>query len=235
MKTILHKANTRGHINHEWLDTWHTFSFANYYNEERIQFGKLRVINDDTIMGGGGFGTHPHDNMEIITIVLDGALEHKDSMNNNGIIKANEIQVMSAGTGIFHSEYNHSDTELVQLLQIWVFPNQRNVEPRYDQMSLNFLDRKNTLQQVVSPNLNNKGLWIHQDAWFYRGYFEKGKETSYKLHDSKNGVYCFIIDGEIEMGNYNLQKRDGVGIYDTINFTLSAKADSEVLIIEVPL
>ena len=235
METILHKTHTRGHVNHGWLDTWHTFSFADYYNTDRIHFGKLRVINDDTILGGGGFGTHPHDNMEIITIVLDGALEHKDSMGNAGVINAGEIQVMSAGTGIRHSEFNHSKTEPVQLLQIWVFPREDNVEPRYDQLTLQPQERKNKLQQIVSPNKDDEGLWIHQDAWFYRGYFEAEQEVKYQINQLNNGAYIFIIDGTLKIGNNTLNKRDGMGLSDCSEFSIKVVNPAEVLIMEIPV
>jgi len=172
--TILHKANSRGDANHGWLHSRHTFSFANYYNPERVQFGVLRVLNDDYVEAGMGFGTHPHDNMEIISIPLEGDLEHKDSMGNIAVIKKGDVQVMSAGTGITHSEYNKNKDKPVKLLQIWVFPNTKNVKPRYDQISLNLADRHNQLQQLVSPNADDGSIWIYQDAWFHLGKFDQG-------------------------------------------------------------
>lgn len=181
MKTVLHKADTRGHANYGWLDTRHTFSFANYFNPERIQFGTLRVLNDDIVEGGKGFGTHPHDNMEIISIALNGDLEHKDSMGNTHIISKNDIQVMSAGRGIYHSEYNRNLDRPSNFLQIWIFPNKENVEPRYDQKTFSPEDRKNKLQQVLSPYPEDEGVWIHQDAWFHMGNFEKGIQVEYQL------------------------------------------------------
>jgi len=177
--TVLHKADSRGDANHGWLHSKHTFSFASYYNPERMNFGVLRVLNDDTVAGGMGFGTHPHDNMEIISIPLSGDLEHKDSMNNVTVIKNGDIQVMSAGTGIQHSEYNKNKDSEVKFLQIWVFPNKKNVTPRYDQITLNIADRKNKLQQILSPNSDDDGVWIHQNAWFHLANFDKGTTTNY--------------------------------------------------------
>ena len=178
---ILHKADTRGNANHGWLQSRHTFSFANYYNPERMNFGALRVLNDDSVAAGMGFGTHPHDNMEIISIPLEGDLEHKDSMGNISVIKHGDIQVMSAGTGIFHSEYNKNKDRLVKFLQIWVFPDKKNVTPRYDQITLDLADRHNKLQQILSPDAEDTGVWIHQKAWFHLGKFEKGISTEYKI------------------------------------------------------
>ncbi len=182
MKSLLHKSETRGHANHDWLNTYHSFSFANYYNPNQMNFGVLRVLNDDTIAGGEGFGMHPHDNMEIITIPLEGDLEHKDSMNNVGIIKQGEIQVMSAGTGVYHSEYNKNADRELKLLQIWVIPNVRNVKPRYDQISIKEIEKNNTFFQILSPNEDDEGVSIHQDAWFSLGNFEAGKNENYRLN-----------------------------------------------------
>ena len=189
--TVLHKADTRGHANHGWLDSHHTFSFANYYNPERMSFGVLRVLNDDRVDSGKGFGKHPHDNMEIISIALEGDLEHKDSMGNTAVIKKGDIQVMSAGTGISHSEYNRNEDQLTKFLQIWVLPNKKNVTPRYDQISLNANDRHNKLQQVLSPNANDEGVWIHQDAWFHMGDYDKDFQTDYTLK-KKEMVYMYL-------------------------------------------
>ena len=177
--TILHKAKTRGHANHGWLNSYHSFSFSSYYNPDRMHFGALRVLNDDTVDAGMGFGTHPHDNMEIISIPLEGDLEHKDSMNNVAVIKNGDIQAMSAGTGIYHSEYNKDRAHRVKFLQIWVYPDKKNVEPRYDQITLNLEDRHNKLQQILSPNADDEGVWIHQNAWFHLGKFDKGISTEY--------------------------------------------------------
>ena len=169
MKTVLHKADTRGHANHGWLDTHHSFSFANYHNPERMHFGVLRVLNDDRVAEGRGFGTHPHDNMEIISIPLEGDLEHKDSMGNVAVIKEGDVQVLSAGTGISHSEYNMNQDSEVKFLQIWVFPNKKQVEPRYDQISVRDIEKENQLYQILSPSMDDQGVWIHQNAWFSLG------------------------------------------------------------------
>jgi len=235
MKNIIHKAETRGYANHGWLKSYHTFSFANYRNEERVHFGVLRVLNDDIVAGGNGFGMHPHDNMEIITIPLEGTLEHKDSMGNTGLIQKNEIQVMSAGTGVFHSEKNASQDDDVKLLQIWVFPSKRQVTPRYDQIKLNPVDRVNKLQQILSPSPEDEGVWIHQDAWFHLGNFENGFETKYTLKNPNNGVYAFVISGEVTINNENLNTRDGMGIWGISELELAANTDSEILLMEIPM
>ena len=233
---LIHKAATRGHADHGWLRTNHTFSFADYYNPERVHFGALRVLNDDYIAGGMGFGTHPHDNMEIITIPLEGDLEHKDSMGNGTVIKHGDIQVMSAGTGITHSEYNHNKTKPVQLLQIWVFPNKRNVTPRYDQITLDVNERRNKLQQILSPNSDDEGVWIHQDAWFHIGRFDQNFETTYTWKKQGNGVYVFVIKGDITVNGTALNERDGSGIWNTDTMTIQANsANAELLIMEVPM
>ncbi len=234
--TILHKAETRGHANHGWLDSHHTFSFANYYNPERMGFGALRVLNDDCVDPGMGFGKHPHDNMEIISIPLSGDLEHKDSMGNVAVIKSGDIQVMSAGTGITHSEYNKNTDSLAKFLQIWVNPNQRNVKPRYDQITLDLSERHNKLQQIVSPYQDDEGVWIHQNAWFHLGVFDKDFESDYRLKMAGNGVYAFVINGHFTIENNILGARDGLGITDTTNFRLKSDSqDSEILLIEVPM
>jgi len=234
--TVLHKAETRGHANHGWLDSHHTFSFANYYNPERMHFGVLRVLNDDRIDPGTGFGTHPHDNMEIISIPLEGDLEHKDSMNNVAVIKNGDIQVMSAGTGIYHSEYNKNKDKLSKFLQIWVFPNKKNVKPRYDQMTLNLADRENKLQQIISPNADDAGVWIHQDAWFHLGKFDAKKGSDYVIKRKGNGVYAFVISGSFTVGGIELKNRDGLGIWDTDKFNIVANSpNSEILLMDVPM
>lgn len=233
---IHHSANSRGHANHGWLDSYHTFSFANYYNPERVNFGSLRVLNDDVISGGMGFDMHPHDNMEIISIPLEGALEHKDSMGTVSIIKSGDIQVMSAGSGIYHSEYNHSTDSDGKFLQIWVFPNEVNVNPRYDQKSLKVSERINCFQQIVSPNKNDERLWIHQNAWFYLGTFDKDYTVEYNLKRNGNGVYLFVIKGNFSIDNYLLNPRDGLGVTDfDILKIVSKSSDSELLIMEVPM
>lgn len=235
MKTVLHKANTRGHVNHGWLDSNHTFSFANYYNPQRMNFGVLRVLNDDRVMAGRGFGTHPHDNMEIISIPLDGDLEHKDSMGNVAVIKKGDVQVMSAGTGIFHSEYNKNSDKEVKFLQIWLFPNKRDVNPRYDQISLNNEETNDRLMQILSPNQDDEGVWIHQNAWFHMGNLSKGKSVEYKIKDSRNGVYAFIIDGDVSIEGQELNRRDGYGVWDTDKINIDAISNARVLLMEVPM
>ena len=233
--TVLHKAATRGHANHGWLNSYHTFSFANYYDPERVHFGALRVLNDDTVEAGMGFGTHPHDNMEIISIPLEGDLEHKDSMGNVTVIKNGDIQVMSAGTGIHHSEYNKNKDRRVKFLQIWVFPNQKKVSPRYDQITLNVDDRHNKLQQVLSPNADDEGVWIHQNAWFHLGKFDKGVSTEYNLKAPDNGVYAFILSGDVTINGQGLNTRDGYGIWDVEKLSVRADSDAEFLLMEVPM
>jgi len=234
--TILHKAETRGHANHGWLDSHHTFSFANYHNPDRMHFGVLRVLNDDRVDAGMGFGTHPHDNMEIISIPLEGDLEHKDSMGNTTIIKKGDIQAMSAGTGIFHSEYNKNSDRLTKFLQIWIYPNKKNVTPRYDQISLNLDDRHNKLQQILSPNADDAGVWIHQDAWFHLGTFDKDIQSVYNLKKAGNGIYAFVLKGDFTIGNISLNERDGLGIWDTDAIDIIAVSEgAEILLMEVPM
>lgn len=233
--TVIHKAETRGHANHGWLNSYHTFSFANYHNPERIHFGKLRVLNDDTVEAGMGFGTHPHENMEIISIPLEGDLEHKDSMGNVTVIKNGEVQVMSAGTGITHSEYNKNKDERVKFLQIWVFPNKKNVQPRYDQITLIPAERQNRLQQILSPNPDDDGVWIHQNAWFYLGKLEKDFRAEYNLKAQGNGVYVFILSGNVTINEQALNSRDGFGIWDINKISLLANSEAEILLMEVPM
>jgi len=234
-KTILHKSSTRGHADHGWLNSYHTFSFANYHNPERIHFGALRVLNDDTVSAARGFGTHPHENMEIISIPLEGDLEHKDSMGNTTIIKQGDIQVMSAGSGVQHSEYNKNTDVPVKFLQIWVFPNKKNVTPRYDQFSLNKEDRHNKLQQIISPNQNDEGLWIYQNAWFHLGKFDKGFSADYQFKNEKNGLYIFVLKGDIQVNDQILNARDGYGIWETGKINIKADSDAEFLLMEVPM
>jgi redox-sensitive bicupin YhaK (pirin superfamily) len=235
MKTILHKANTRGRANHGWLDSHHTFSFAGYHDSTRVNFGALRVLNDDIVKGGGGFGQHPHDNMEIISIPLKGALEHGDNTGGGGIIKSGEVQIMSAGSGIAHSERNASKSEDVNFLQIWVFPKVRNIEPRYDQKLFSPADRLNKFQTVVSPEENPNSLWINQDAWFSIGRLSKGFSTEYAVNKITSGVYAFVLEGEVTINGQKLNRRDGLGVWETDKITLSSDSDSEVLLIEVPM
>ena len=233
--TVLHKANTRGHADHGWLQANFSFSFGSWYNPERVQFGALRVLNDDIIGEGMGFGTHPHDNMEIITIPLEGDLAHKDSMGNAATIKNGDVQVMSAGTGIQHSEFNPNANLKTKSLQIWVFPNKRNVTPRYQQISLNKEDRNNRLQQILSPNPDDDGVWIHQDAWFHMGKFDKGTTTTYTIKKEGNGVYAFILSGTLTINGQELDTRDGFGIWDVTTLDIKMITDAEILLLEVPM
>ncbi|HPQ33801.1 MAG TPA: pirin family protein [Tenuifilaceae bacterium] len=236
MKTIFHKASSRGDANHGWLHSRHTFSFANYYDPERIHFGALRVLNDDFVAPGEGFGTHPHDNMEIVSIPLEGDLEHRDSMGNISVIKHGDIQVMSAGSGITHSEYNKNNDKPVKFLQIWIFPNKKNVTPRYDQITLNANDRHNKFQQILSPNPDDEGVWIHQNAWFHLGRFYEGVSTEYKLKLNGNGIYIFVIKGDFSVEEFELGERDGVEITESNSIKIVSKsAESEMLIMEVPM
>ena len=235
MKKIFHPASSRGAADHGWLQAKHSFSFANYYNSERVQFGALRVLNDDIIAPGMGFGTHPHDNMEIITIPLDGTLEHKDSLDNIGVIETDEIQVMSAGSGVYHSEYNKNKDQSVSLLQIWVFPNKKNVTPRYDQKNIKDLKKVNSFYPIVTPNQNGPGMWIHQDAWFHLGEFDKETRINYNINKKGNGVYAFLIEGSVQIDGESLEKRDALGIWNTEKFELLANQNSRILLIEVPL
>lgn len=232
---ILHKADSRGKADHGWLKSFHTFSFASYYNPDRMHFGVLRVLNDDSVSPGMGFGTHPHDNMEIISIPLEGDLEHKDSMGNTAVIRNGDIQVMSAGTGIQHSEYNRNRDRTVKFLQIWVFPNKRNVTPRYDQITLKSEDRKNKLQQILSPSPDDEGVWIHQDAWFHLGEFDQGISSTYTIKKQGNGVYAFVLSGEWTINGQKLSPRDGLGIWDTGSLQLTAYSKGEILLMEVPM
>ncbi len=235
MNTVLHKADTRGFADHGWLKSNHTFSFANYYNPERVHFGTLRVLNDDKVAGGKGFGTHPHDNMEIISIPLAGDLEHKDSMGNVAVIKQGDVQVMSAGTGISHSEYNKNEDDEVQFLQIWVFPNKKNAEPRYDQAAIEDLIKDNEISQILSPTEEDQGVWIHQDAWFSIANFTEDTELQYDFHREGNGLYAFVLEGNLSIGEQELSKRDGYGVWDTDNITVNGKTGSKLLLMEVPM
>ena len=235
MKTVLHTATSRGHAYHGWLNTYHTFSFANYYDPERVHFGALRVLNDDTIAEGEGLDTHPHDNMEIITIPLHGAVEHKDSMRNSEIIRSGEVQVMSAGTGIFHSEFSKDGFGDTSLLQIWVFPNKKNVSPRYDQISLADVAKKDELYQVLSPNPDDQGVWIHQNAWFHLGDLTEGWTGEYTLKNPGDGVYFFVIEGEAEVAGQKLNRRDGFGVWETDIISIKATKQTQLLLMEVPM
>ena len=235
MKKIIHKAESRGHYDYGWLKTNYTFSFSNYYDPERVNFGMLRVLNDDTIEGGQGFGTHPHNDMEIVTIPLEGAVAHKDSTGGEGVIYPDEIQVMSAGTGIQHSEFNHLNDGTTKLLQLWIFPDKKGHTPRYNQKFFDEKDRKNKLQFIVTPEQKNDNLWLNQNAYLALTDLEKDKSVNYKIHTKGNGVYLFLIDGKISFDEETLSKRDAIGIWETDEFSITAKEDSKILLIEVPM
>ena len=235
MKTILHKANSRGYAQYGWLDSYHSFSFADYHNPDRMNFGMLRVLNDDCVAPGNGFGTHPHSNMEIISIPLAGDLEHKDSMGNVAIIREGDVQALSAGTGIYHSEYNKNKDQEVRFLQIWIFPKLKQVAPRYDQVSLKSIEKKNQFYQILSPNPADQGVLIHQDAWFHLGKFQSGTGDTYWLKQSGNGVYAFVLEGSLVIEGQVLYKRDGFGLWEADSFEMRATTDSKVLLMEVPM
>ena len=235
MNSVLHKANTRGNANHGWLKANHSFSFANYYNPERMHFGVLRVLNDDTIAPGRGFGTHPHDNMEIITIPLEGDLKHEDNMGNGTVIKNGDIQVMSAGTGITHSEFNANKNSEVKLLQIWLFPNKKNVEPRYDQIEIKSISKTNEFNQILSPFKDDQGVWIHQNAWFQLGSFDKSTAIDYNIKKETNGLYIFMIEGQAKVNDQDLYLRDGYGLWNTEEVKIQAEKDSKILMMDVPM
>ena len=234
MKTILHKAATRGHADHGWLDTYHTFSFASYFNPERVHFGALRVLNDDKVAPSEGFGMHPHQNMEVISIPLKGYLRHGDSIENSSVITPGTIQVMSTGTGIYHSEYDDSATEPLEFLQIWVFPKKENTKPKYDHFDIRHAVKRNELSLIVSPE-GNAPASILQDAWFSIGKLDKGVKKTYDMHREDTGVYVFVIEGQANVSGTVLSRRDGMGIYDTNSVAIEALEDSEILLIEVPM
>lgn len=236
MNMTIHKANTRGYADHGWLKTNHTFSFASYYDENRMNFGMLRVLNDDIVEGGMGFGKHPHNNMEIVSIPLSGALEHKDSMGHIEVIKEGEVQIMSAGTGVLHSEYNHSKTDDVNFLQIWVLPKERNIKPRYEQKNINDADAKNKFLTIVSPDeKDDNAVWINQDAYFSITRSDAGTEISYDIKQKGNGVYIFVIEGDVTIDGNNLGRRDGIGIEGAEKVRIKSNSDSRLLAIEIPM
>ncbi|MBI1341746.1 MAG: pirin family protein [Terrimonas sp.] len=236
MTTTIHRAATRGHADHGWLNSYHSFSFAGYYNPERMHFGALRVLNDDTVAGGMGFGTHPHDNMEIISIPTFGELEHKDNMGNVQVIQEGDVQVMSAGTGIQHAEKNKNSDKEVRFFQIWVFPNKKNVQPRYDQQKFSPEEKSNKLLTVVSPiGSQDGGVQIHQDAWFSLGKLDKDLHLQYALKKTGNGVYAFVIEGEVTIYGEKLGRRDGMGITGTETIEIMADSSTELLLMEIPV
>lgn len=234
MDTVVHKSDKRGFADHGWLRSRHSFSFAGYYNPERVHFGALRVLNDDKVAGGQGFGTHPHDNMEIISIPLSGDLEHRDSTGRSEVIRQGDVQIMSAGSGLRHSEYNHNKDKSVEFLQIWVFPKERDITPRYEQRSYRATDRVNRFQTVVSPK-GGEALTINQDAWFSLGDLEKGSSLDYQLNKEGNGLYAFVLTGEATIAGESLNTRDAVGITDAQRVNITADTDTEILLMEVPM
>lgn len=234
-QTILHKANTRNIADHGWLKSFQTFSFGMNYDPDRVQFGALRVLNDDIVDGGMGFGEHPHDNMEIISISLEGSLQHEDSMKNVAIIEPGEIQVMSAGTGIYHKEFNKNPDQPVKFLQIWLFPNQRNVSPRYQQKRYDTLLKPNEFTQILSPEKDLNSVWIYQDAWFHIGRFEAGVKLRHPLKNKENGIYVFVIKGSLKINGQELEERDGYGLWETESIEVETSAASEILLMEVPM
>lgn len=235
MNMVIHRSETRGHANHGWLDTYHTFSFGIYHDPSRMHFGMLRVLNDDFVIGGAGFGKHGHDNMEIISIPLQGSLAHSDSTGNEGIISTGDVQIMSAGSGIQHAEYNASETDIVNFLQIWIFPKERNIKPRYDQLSFTTEDLRNQLRQVVSSEPSDTMLWINQDAALYLGEFDTAANITHTLQSAQHGVYLFIIEGSVTLDDITLNKRDGIGIHDARELFLHIHEQTTVLLIEVPM
>ena len=235
MKKIIHRAEDRGYADHGWLKAHHSFSFADYRDMSQVHFGELRVLNDDSIAPGMGFGKHPHDNMEIVTIPLAGAVKHGDSMGNQGIINAGDVQIMSAGTGVVHSEFNASPSEFLNLFQIWVFPKIRNIEPRYDQKTFSPDGRKGKFQVLVSPDKADGSMWVNQDVWFVRGDFAKGEEVSYAPELKTNGLYLMVITGEVQVAGETLKKRDAIGLWELDKADIKMDSDTELLIIDVPM
>ena len=235
MNIMIHKSESRGHANHGWLDTFHTFSFGMYHEPSRIHFGMLRVLNDDFVIGGAGFGKHNHDNMEIISIPLQGSLAHSDSTGNEGVISTGDVQIMSAGSGIQHAEYNASETELVNFLQLWIIPKEKNIQPRYDQLSFTKEQLRNQLRPIVSATEKEGTLWINQDAELYLGEFDASIEISHDIKSANHGIYIFVIEGSLTIGDITLNKRDGIGIYDTDSVLATVHKQSKLLLIEVPI
>lgn len=237
MKTMIYPAENRGHANHGWLNARHSFSFAHWYDPTKIHFGALRVLNDDEVAPGMGFGKHPHDNMEIITLVQEGALEHKDSMGNGSVMRANDVQVMSAGTGVFHSEMNHSKSDAVKLFQIWVFPDKGNVTPRYDQKTFSPEGRKNQWQEIIKPDTqtNGEAIFIHQQAWFSLTDLDAGKSLTYENKKNGNGAYVFVIDGDAEVNGNKLKRRDAIGISEYEKFEINAVSNTRILVMDIPM
>ena len=235
MKTIVHPASERGFASRGWLKSYHSFSFSQYHDPEKMNFGLLRVLNDDFVEQGMGFGSHGHDNMEIVSIPLEGALKHNDSTGREAVIQSGDVQIMSAGTGMQHSEFNNSSSEAVKFLQIWVFPKQKDITPRYEQKSFTEEEKKNKFLTVVSPEENVDSIWINQDAWFSLTNLDAGEKLNYDLHARDNGAYIFVIEGHIEAVNQDLKDRDALGVYEIDSVAISAKTNAKVLVIEVPM
>jgi redox-sensitive bicupin YhaK (pirin superfamily) len=235
MKKVIHRSESRGQADHGWLKARHTFSFAGYHNPKRLHFGVLRVLNDDLIAPGGGFDLHPHQNMEIITIPLKGKLEHKDNLGHGSVIKAGDVQVMSAGTGVYHSEFNPDEETILNLLQIWVFPREKNVKPRYQQQNFDIDSQPDKLHQVVSPKPDDDGLWVHQDVWFNLAKASAGKQLTYQLHNPDHGIYIFVIEGEIVTDGEHLKERDAIGIQSLSTVDIEIRKDARVLLMELPV
>ena len=235
MNKIVHRSIDRGFSNLGWLESYHSFSFADYVDLDKMHFGALRVLNDDRVNAGKGFSMHSHQNMEIISIPLSGGLEHQDNMGNRSILQQGDVQVMSAGKGIFHSEYNKNQNREVQFLQIWVIPNKKDVVPRYDQISIIDLQIKNQLYQILSPIPEDDGTWIHQEAWFYLGEFDRDKKQTYEIKKTGTGVYVFVLEGEIKISGEKINQRDAIGIWNTSSIEISAETDSRLLVIDVPM
>jgi len=235
MKTILHRASERGHADHGWLNAHHSFSFASWYDPSKVHFGMLRVLNDDIVSPGQGFGMHPHNDMEIITIILEGALQHKDNMGNGSVIRPGDVQVMSAGTGVMHSEFNPSSTDAVNLFQLWIFPKEKNIPPRYDQKTFPVEDRQNKIQAVASGYRTNGELYIHQDAVLSLASLEKGKPITYGMKAEEHGTYIMVINGSVEIAGQALQKRDAIGVWETGSVTITPLDNAELLLVEVPM
>ena len=234
MKTILHKAGERGHADHGWLNSYHSFSFAGFYDPNKEHFGALRVLNDDTVKGGYGFSKHPHENMEIVSIPMHGDLEHKDSIGRHEIIRENDVQVMSAGSGIAHSETNANKDREVKFFQVWVFPKEQNITPRYEQKTFKPEDRQNKILTVVAPD-DDQAVWINQDAWFSLGNMDEGFETTYTIKKNGNGVYAFVIEGDVTINDQPLSKRDAAGIWETDKISIKANSAAQILLIDVPM
>lgn len=230
---VVHRADDRGHADHGWLDTYHSFSFAGWHDPNKMHFGALRVLNDDAVAGGGGFGTHPHDNMEIVSIPTSGALEHKDSMGNSSVIRTGDVQIMSAGTGVRHSEFNHSATDPVRFFQIWIYPDEQGLPPRYDQEQYT-MGAAGEWKCIVSPG-GEEGVRIHQNAWFHLGDLASGQSAKYALHGGGQGLYAMVLDGEVQIQGVSLTRRDAIGLWNTDWVEMTASADCRMLLIEVPM